>query len=96
VDQEDGISGIAGGVLQHLSDEYDRKCCFGLGFSPPKLNQSGVKDTAFRNRIANVALLWNQFNRYSSVFSSLSLSQNIFSVESVPRVLPFLNYNVSG
>lgn len=95
VDQLNGYSGLAGGLLQHVSDEYEKKVCLGIGFCPPTLtnvHDDASAGRAFRTRMTNSTLLYNAFNSYSTVFTSLGLCQDFCAQRIVPVVLPYLSF----
>lgn len=96
VDQLNGYSGLAGGVIQYLSDEYEKKVCIGIGLCPPVLPTSDEAGAgrAFRTRMTNTTLLWNAFNSYASVFTSLGLCQSFCTKDLFPITLPYLKFKV--
>ncbi|ODN03551.1 Protein misato 1 [Orchesella cincta] len=84
VDEYDGFTGIAGGILEHLGDEYDKKACLGLGLNHPfPDNEKWSKRRTLKEykiRISNTAQLWGSFTNHSRVFSSLGVTEDIFSM----------------
>lgn len=92
VDEYDGFTGIAGGILEHLSDEYDKKACFGIGLNQPLLEDNNKSLAAtkrdFRIRIVNTVQLWTAFARHARVFTSLGVCEDIFVQHPKPRAIP--------
>lgn len=101
MDQLDGSAGIAGGMLQYISDEYDKKLCLGFGLVPPTLqsggeDEEGGKGKKYRARNTNTLLLWNAFNSYSTIFTTLGLVQDFSLPVIMPKAFPNLTYKVNN
>ena len=97
MDEDDGFGGLASGILQHISDDYDKKTSFCFGVSRPFQTVAGRAERFpdFKLRTLNTALLWNSFNLHSSVFTSIGLSEDLTKVNPKPALLPHITYNVS-
>ncbi|CAL8098988.1 unnamed protein product [Orchesella dallaii] len=84
VDEYDGFTGIAGGIMEYLGDEYDKKACLGLGLNYPfPDNENWSKKRTLKEykiRVSNTAQLWSSFTRHSRVFTSFGVTDDIFSI----------------
>ncbi|CAG7727454.1 unnamed protein product [Allacma fusca] len=95
-DQQDGFGGIASGILEHISDEYDKKTSFTFGLSSPTVAGGKEQFPDLMLRLLNSSLSWNSFSLHSSVFSSIGLSKNLFQSNPEPVVLPHVTYDPSS
>lgn len=99
VDEYDGFTGISGGILEHLGDEYDKKACLGLGLNRPlpestdKGQGTSLKD--YKIRISNTVQLWSSFSHHARVFSSFGLCEDTFCLNPVARKFPGIIQDVS-
>lgn len=97
VDEHCGFTGIAGGLLEHLGDEYDKKACFGLGLNQPlpETTQGTTSLKDYNIRISNTAQLWSAFNRHARVFSSFGVCQDPFSLHPSPKPFPGIVHDLN-
>lgn len=94
VDEYDGFTGIAAGILEHLGDEYDKKACLGLGLNHPISEETPLSLKDYKIRISNTVQLWSSFNRHARVFTSLGVCEDIFALNPVAKSIPNLIQDV--
>jgi len=95
-DQSDGFGGLASGILQHISDDYEKKSRLAIGLSPPTNTCVQGDETLldYRRRVSNIVQTWNAFNNHSSIFTSLGLSKDLSVPNPVSKDLSLLHYQV--
>ena len=79
LDADNGFGGLAGQILQHLSEEYPRKTRFAFPILPTmRLKDSTHVDylNERNNRLINTGLVLESVFEHSSIFSPLSLDSS--------------------
>lgn len=80
LDAHDGFSGLAGGLLEHLSDDYRSKAtlCWPLFQPHYRLLKEGAAATEQAHRYFNAVMCYSNLARLSSGFCPLSVSTDHF------------------
>ncbi|GBO37562.1 hypothetical protein AVEN_36452-1, partial [Araneus ventricosus] len=92
-DAHNGFSGISNNILQYLEDEYKRfpSLCFPVFQENKSMPVHDIKDQM--NRLYAVLNSMCNLNNNCSLFSPLSLSDDIVSQSQPYKSFPFIDYN---
>ncbi|KAF8795694.1 Protein misato like protein [Argiope bruennichi] len=92
-DAHNGFSGISNNILQYLEDEYKRipSLCFPVFQEKGNMPIQDIKDQM--NRLYAVLNSMSNLNRNCSLFSPLSLSDDIVTQSEPYKNFPFIDYN---
>ncbi|XP_057656516.1 protein misato isoform X1 [Diorhabda carinulata] len=98
-DCTNAFSGMTSSCLEYIRDEYDRKSVLVFPVLPssyPNINDQIEKSQSILNdsvRVINLALSFNQFNMYSSMFVPLSVGSKGWRQPGPERKFNNLKYN---